>query len=153
MEIISQLNRNLRLACDGRQWILQAARGRPTAKNTGWRSFKFLTSRRGLEIALRSSLPDLYQGSIEMWVEGLPEILPSRSAIEWSASFRRPDGLPPYSLRQRTNQRTPLWRPLSLFGEQADGRTILPRTNETPQEGDASAIPELWCRGPDAQRQ
>jgi len=94
MEIISQLNRNLRLACDGRQWILQAARGRPTAKNTGWRSFKFLTSRRGLEIALRSSLHDLYQGSIEMWVEGLPEILPSRSAIEWSASFRRPDGLP-----------------------------------------------------------
>ena len=94
MEIISQLNRNLRLVCDGRQWILQAARGRPTAKNTGWRSFKFLTSRRGLEIALRSSLYDLYQGSIEMWVEGLPEILPSRSAIEWSASFRRPDGRP-----------------------------------------------------------
>jgi hypothetical protein len=94
MEIISQLNRNLRLACDGRQWILQAARGRPTAKNTGWRSFKFLTSRRGLENALKSELHDRYQGSIEVWVEGLPEILPSRSAIEWSASFRRPTGLP-----------------------------------------------------------
>ena len=94
MEIISQLNQNLRLACDGRQWILQAARGRPTAKNTGWRSFKFLTSRRGLEIALKSELHDSFQGAIEMWVEGLPEILPSRSAIEWSASFRRPDGLP-----------------------------------------------------------
>ena len=94
MEIISQLNRSLRLACDGRQWILQAARGRPTAKSTGWRSFKFLTSRRGLEIALKSELHDSFQGAIEMWVEGLPEILPSRSAIEWSASFRRPDGLP-----------------------------------------------------------
>ena len=94
MEIISQLNRSVRLACDGRQWILQAARGRPTAKNTGCRSFKFLTSRRGLEIALKSALHDLYQGAIEMWVEGLPDILPSRSPLEWSASFRRPDGRP-----------------------------------------------------------
>lgn len=94
MNIVAQVSQKFRIVCDGRQWILQVARGQATSKNTGWRSLKFVTGRRALEAALKSCLGTQYSGAVSMWVQDLPDILPSRNASEWSASFFRPDGLP-----------------------------------------------------------
>ena len=94
MKIIAELNRRLRVVADERQWIIQTRKGRTTAKSSGWRSLRFVTTKQSLAASLKLMLGARYHTSLVTWVDGLPDLLPRQSPSEWSASFMRPTGLP-----------------------------------------------------------
>jgi hypothetical protein len=112
MKILVQLNRKLRICYDDRQWILQARRGQPTEKSTGWRSLKFFTTRDGLAKSLKNILRHRYDVSLALWMEGLPDLLPLQTPEEWSVSFTRPSGtqIDPEDLTEPADVFVPLSR-------------------------------------------
>ena len=70
--LIAQLNENWRVVDDPLQWILQRRKGRPRAKNSGWRNRSFCTTREGLLGCIRE-----YSGEIDAdaiaELQGLPD--------------------------------------------------------------------------------
>ena len=93
MQIVTELNRRLRIVADDRQWIIQSRKGQATPKSSGWRAIKHVTTKQSLAAELKLILGPRYHDSMSTWVHGLPVTLPCKNPLEWSASFRRPTGL------------------------------------------------------------
>jgi hypothetical protein len=73
--LVTQLNRNWRVADDPLQWILQRRKGNPRKKNSGWENRSFCTTREALLRCVRE-----YCGEVDQHALADLQVLPKHHA-------------------------------------------------------------------------